>query len=64
MVPAVIENAKLKLAFAIPTDASIILTKEAIDTPPLVTDKTIRALSKQSKAAIYLQSLSRVSAIK
>ena len=45
MIPIVIENAKLKFALAIPTDASIALAKEAIDTPPLVADKTIRALS-------------------
>ena len=46
MIPVVIETAKLKFALVIPTDASIALAKEAIDTPPLVADKTIRALSK------------------
>ena len=46
MIPVVTENAKLKLAFAIPTGAPITLTNEALDTPPFVADKTIRTLSK------------------
>ena len=40
------ENANLKLALAIPTGAPIAVTKEAIDTPPLLSNKTIKALSK------------------
>ena len=35
------ENTRLKLAFAIPTGAPIILAKEIIDIPPLVADKII-----------------------
>ena len=42
MIPVVKENIKLKLAIAIPTGAPIILVKETIDIPPLVSDKTIR----------------------
>ena len=36
------ENARLKLALVIP----ITVAKDAIETPPLVTDKTIKDLSK------------------
>ena len=47
MIPIVIiENAKLKLALANPTGAPITLANEAMETPPLVADKTIRDLSK------------------
>ena len=42
----IIENAKLKLALADPTGAPITLANEAIETPPLVADKTIKDLSK------------------
>ena len=40
------ENARLKLALVIPTGAPIAIAKDAIETPPLVTDKTIKDLSK------------------
>ena len=40
------ENSRLRLAFAIPTGAPIAVAKDAIETPPLVTDKTIKDLSK------------------
>ena len=39
-IPIVREKNKVKLALAIPTDAPIILVKEIIDTPRLVTLKT------------------------
>ena len=48
------ENIKLKCALAIPTGAPIIFAKELIDIHLLVADKTIKFLSKQSKAAMYL----------
>ena len=45
MIPEVKENAKLKLAVANLTGAPITLGNEAIETPPLVADKTIKELS-------------------
>ena len=52
-----IENARLKLALAIPTGASITVADDAIEMLPLVADKTIKDLSKWSKEAIYLLKL-------
>ena len=46
MIPVVVENAKLKLALVISTNAPITLAKEAVDTPQRVADKTTKALSK------------------
>ena len=46
-----------KLALIIPTGAPITVANDAIDTLPVVTDKSINDLSKQSKEAIYLLSL-------
>ena len=46
IIPVVKENAKLKRVLAIPTGTPITLAIEAIETPPLVADKTIKALSK------------------
>ena len=40
------ENARLKLAFVIPIGAPIAVAKDVIETPPLITDKTIKDLSK------------------
>ena len=40
------ENTRLKLTLAIPSRTPIILEKEIINIPPLVTDKTIEVLSK------------------
>ena len=45
-IPVEIEHARLKLAIAIPTGASITVTKDAIEMLPVVTDKTINDLSK------------------
>ena len=42
MIPVVNENIRLKIAFAIPAGAPVILVKEIIDIPPLVADKTIK----------------------
>ena len=39
--PVLNENARLKLALVIPIGAPITVGKDAIETPPLVTDKTI-----------------------
>ena len=50
-IPVVKEYTRLNLALAIPTGTAIALTKEIILIPLLVADKTIKALSKQSKAA-------------
>ena len=40
------ENARLILALIIPTGIPITVAKDAIETPPLVTDKIIKDLSK------------------
>ena len=56
MFPIVIENAELNLGLVIPTGAPITVANDAIERLPLVTDKTIKGLSKQSKEAKYLLS--------
>ena len=56
IIHVVKENTIVKLTLAIPAGAPITLAKEIIDTPPFVADKTIKALPKQSKAAMYLLS--------
>ena len=40
------ENSRLRLALVIPIGAPITVAKDAIETPPLVTDKSIKDLSK------------------
>ena len=45
----VIENSRLKLALIIPTGALIAVANDAIERPPVATDKTINDLSKSSK---------------
>ena len=40
------ENARIRLALAIPTGVSIIIANHAIEMLPLVADKTIKDLSK------------------
>ena len=57
MIPVEIENARLKLALIIPTSVSMTVANDAIEMLPIVTDKTINDLPKQSKEAIYLLSL-------
>ena len=48
IIPVETENARLKLALAIPTGATITVTKDAIKIVPIVTDKIINDLSKKS----------------
>ena len=48
-IPIVIENAKLKLALAIPTVAPIAVGNEAIEMLPLVADKTIKTYQNSQK---------------
>ena len=48
-IPVVIENAKLKLALAIPTGAPTTVANNAIEMLPLAANKTIKDLSKESK---------------
>ena len=49
------EKIKVKLALAIPTGAATILVNEQIDTPPVVTLKTIKiCLFNQKQLHIYL----------
>ena len=57
MIPVEIENARLKLAFTIPTGAPITVENDEIEMLPLIRDKTINDLSKYSKEAIYFLSL-------
>ena len=40
------ENARLRIALAIPISIPITVANDAIEMPPLVTDKTIQDLSK------------------
>ena len=44
-IPVVREKIRVKLALAIPTGAPTTLVNKQIDTPPLVTLKTIKTLS-------------------
>ena len=46
MIPVEIENARLKLALTIPTGAPVTIANDAIETLPVVIDKTINDLSK------------------
>ena len=46
MIPVEIENVRLKLALTTPTDAPITVANDAIEMLPVITDKTINALSK------------------
>ena len=52
-----IENARLKLVLVIPTDAPIAVANDVTEMLPVVTDKTIKDLTKQSREKIYLLSL-------
>ena len=45
-MPVDIENARLKLALAIPTGSPITVANYAIEMLPVVTDKTINDLTK------------------
>ena len=45
-IPIFTENAKLKLALAIPTGARITVGNDPMEMPPLVADKIIKDLSK------------------
>ena len=58
--PGDIENAKLKLAIAIPKGALITVANDAIEMLPHVANKTNKDLSKTSKEAIYLLALLRI----
>ena len=57
IIPAEIENARLKLALTIPTGAPIAVENDEIEMLPLIRDKKINDLSKYSKEAIYFLSL-------
>ena len=46
MIPAEIENARLKLAITNSTDAPIKVASDAMEMLPVVIDKTINDLSK------------------
>ena len=53
MIPVEIENERLKFALTIPTGTPIAVANDAIEMLPVVIDKTINDLAKQSKEAIY-----------
>ena len=44
--PVEIENLRLKIALAVPTDAPVTVANDAIEMLPVATDKTIIDLSK------------------
>ena len=46
IIPVLKKRTRVKLVLDIPAGAPITLAKEIVDTPPLVSDKTIKALSK------------------
>ena len=48
-----IENARIKLALIIPTDAPMIVANDVIKMLPIVTDKTINDLNSQKKQNNY-----------
>ena len=52
-IPVQIENARLKLALAIPTGAPITVANDAIKMLPVVTDKTMFNQNSQKKQYIY-----------
>ena len=56
-IPVDNENVRLRLAVYIPTGVPITVANDVIEILPLVADKTIQDLSKQSQKAIYLLSL-------
>ena len=45
IISVVKENTRVKLALAVPAGTPITFSKEIIDAPPLVADKTIKVLS-------------------
>ena len=56
MIPVVRENTTLKHFPPVPIGIPRTFVKEIINIFPLVTDKTIKVLSKYSKAAMFLVS--------
>ena len=54
IISVVKEKIKVKLAPAIPIGASTTLTEGIIQTPLIVAVRTIKIVSMQSKAALYL----------
>ena len=55
MIPVAIEKIKVKHALTIPTDLPIVvIVNETIDTPLVVSLKTIKILSMLSKIVTYL----------
>ena len=57
IIPVAKENTRAKSTLAIPAGTPVKLVKEIIHIYLLVADKTIKVLSKQSKAAMYLISI-------
>ena len=47
IIPVLKEKIKVTIAIAIPAGVPITVPKEIIDTPPLVTERTIKTLSMQ-----------------
>ena len=53
MILVEIDNARLKLALIIPTDALMTVANDEMEMLPAVTDKAINDLSKYLKQVIY-----------
>ena len=62
-IPVDNENVRLRLALAIPIGVLITVPNYAIEILPLVADKAIKDLSKQSQKAIYLLSRLRITSL-
>ena len=45
IIPIVQENTRVRIALVIPTGTPIILSKEMIDIPPPLADKSLKSLS-------------------
>ena len=56
MIPVVRENTTLKHFLPVPIGIPRTFVKEITNLFPLVTDKTVKVLSKYSKAAMFLAS--------
>ena len=54
IIPVAKEKIEVKIALAIPTEYPITVSREIINTPPLLADKKNKSLSMWSNVAAYL----------
>ena len=54
IIPVAKEKIEVKIALAIPTESPITVSREIINTPPLLADKKNKSLSMWSNVAAYL----------